>query len=62
MISCTKAARTDKRSIAHDAYTRLLGRLEPEPEALWAEVERLVDLTSGCPVVDDSTLDKPAWL
>ena len=59
VISCTEVARTDTRPVAHDAYTRLLGRLEPSSELLWAEVESLVDLESGCLVLDDSTLDKP---
>jgi hypothetical protein len=59
VISCTEAARTDKRPVAHDAYTRLLERLEPDPELLWLEVESLVDLKRGQLVLDDSTLDKP---
>ncbi len=59
LISCTEAARSDRRPVAHDAYTRLLGRLEPDPETLWAEVESLVSLEGGCLIVDDSTLDKP---
>ena len=59
VISCTQAALTDSRPVAHDAYTRLLGRLQPDPEALWVEVESLVKLKSGCLVLDDSTLDKP---
>lgn len=44
---------------AHDAFTRLLHRLEPEPAELWAEVAPLVDRTAGVLVVDDTTLDKP---
>jgi putative transposase len=43
----------------HDAFTRLLRRLEPEPEALWREVAPHVDRSGGVLVVDDSTLDKP---
>lgn len=27
---------------AHDAFSRLLYRLEPDPEALWAEARPLV--------------------
>lgn len=59
VASCTEAARSTTRPIAHDAYTRLLGRLEPNPEELWLEVENLVKLDSGYLVADDSTLDKP---
>lgn len=44
---------------AHDAYTRLLYRLEPDTEALWDEVEPDVRRTSGVLVLDDSVLDKP---
>jgi putative transposase len=44
---------------AHDAFTRLLHRLEPDPEALWREVAPLVRRADGVLVVDDSTLDKP---
>jgi hypothetical protein len=44
---------------AHDAFTRLLHRLEPDPEALWREVEPLVARDGGVLVVDDTVLDKP---
>lgn len=44
---------------AHDAFTRLLTRLEPDPGALWAEAEPQVRRDDGVLVVDDSTLDKP---
>jgi putative transposase len=44
---------------AHDAFTRLLHRLEPDPAALWAEVAPLVNRAAGVLVLDDSTLDKP---
>ena len=44
---------------AHDAFTRLLHRLEPDPEALWGESRHHVHLGGGVLVVDDSTLDKP---
>jgi hypothetical protein len=44
---------------AHDAFTRLLHRLEPDPTTLWGEVRPLVDRSSGVLVIDDSTLDKP---
>jgi DDE superfamily endonuclease len=44
---------------AHDAFTRLLQRLEPNPEALWLEASSQVDKQGGVLVLDDSTLDKP---
>lgn len=59
--SCCEAARSGppaRDPPAHDAYTRLLTRLEPDPEALYREAEPLVDKADGVLVVDDSTLDK----
>jgi hypothetical protein len=44
---------------AHDAFTRLLNRLEPDPEELWIEAEPVVAKAHGVLVIDDSTLDKP---
>jgi putative transposase len=44
---------------AHDAFTRLLDRLEPEPATLWQESQPQVRRTEGVLVIDDSTLDKP---
>ena len=44
---------------AHDAFTRLLHRLEPDAATLWAEARTQVRLAGGVLVVDDSTLDKP---
>jgi putative transposase len=61
-VSCVEAARVQLRrpaAPAHDAFTRLLHRLEPDPAALWDEVEPLVERTTGILVGDDSTLDKP---
>jgi putative transposase len=61
-VSCVATARVQPRrpgAPAHDAFTRLLHRLEPDPAALWEEVESLVDRTRGILVGDDSTLDKP---
>lgn len=59
--TATEAARTQPggSDAAHDAYTRLLHRLEPDAAALWAEVEPDVRRASGVLVVDDSVLDKP---
>jgi len=59
--SCREAARSgpDRPApAAHDAYTRLLHRLEPDPETPWAEVEPLLRKDDGVLVLDDSTLDK----
>jgi putative transposase len=61
-VSCTEAARVQPLSPfapAHDAFTRLLNRLEPDPEELWAEAGPLVEKARGVLVIDDSTLDKP---
>jgi len=44
---------------AHDAFTRLLHRLEPDPEALWQEARPQVGLAAGALVLDDTVLDKP---
>src|SRR5262245_42556869 len=61
-VSGTEAARVQPRRVhapAHDAFTRLLHRLEPDPATLWHEVAPLVDRGRGVLVVDDTTLDKP---
>jgi putative transposase len=60
--SCTEAARVSPKleaPPAHDAFTRLLHRLEPDPETLWREIAPHVDRSGGVLVIDDSTLDKP---
>jgi putative transposase len=43
---------------AHDAFTRLLHRLEPDPTDLWNEAQPSVR-PGGALVLDDSVLDKP---
>ena len=43
---------------AHDSFTRMLNRLEPDAEALWLEVRPLLP-TQGVLVFDDTVLDKP---
>ena len=61
-VSATEAARVhpeQEQAPAHDAFTRLLQRLEPEPETLWHEAQTQVCLDQGILVLDDSTLDKP---
>jgi putative transposase len=60
--SATEAARVQPDrpdAPAHDAFTRLLHRLEPDPAALWEEVRPFVRRGGGVLVVDDSVLDKP---
>lgn len=44
---------------AHDAFTRPLTRLEPDPGTLWSEARTSIRRTDGVLVVDDSTPDKP---
>ncbi len=61
-VSCAEAARVQPRrpdAPAHEAFTRLLHRLPPDPAALWHEVSPLVDRVRGVLIADDSTLDKP---
>src|SRR5450631_3732502 len=58
---CTEAAAVQPESpdaAAHDAFTRLLHRLEPNPVTLWNEARPLVHRKGGLLVLDDSTLDK----
>jgi hypothetical protein len=62
VCSATEAARVQPErpdAPAHDAFTRLLHRLEPDPDALWDEVRPLIRTTGGVLVLDDSVLDKP---
>lgn len=61
-VSCAEAGRVQPQgpfAPAHDAFTRLLHRLEPDPEALWHEAEPRLEKAKGALVLDDSTLDKP---
>jgi putative transposase len=60
--SCLEAGRVQPasdRAAAHDAFTRLLQRLEPDAGALWQESEPQVEKAKGVLVLDDTTLDKP---
>ena len=63
VATCTEAARVQPEhkpnAPAHDAFTRLLHRLEPDPETLWIEARPFVPLEGGVLVLDDSVLDKP---
>src|SRR5215207_6672089 len=61
-VTATEAERVQPESTnapAHDAFTRLLQRLEPDPETLWAEARSQVRLAEGALVLDDTVLDKP---
>jgi len=61
VVSCTEAARVqplDPQAPAHDSFTRLLNRDEPDTGPLWDEVGPLTR-PGGLLVLDDSVLDKP---
>lgn len=61
-VTATEAERVQPESInapAHDAFTRLLQRLEPDSETLWQESRTQIEKASGILVLDDSTLEKP---
>src|SRR3954454_14216653 len=58
---CTEAAAVQPESPdapAHDAFTRLLHRLEPDPATPWEGPRPLVRKQGGLLVLDDPTLDK----
>jgi putative transposase len=62
VFSATEAAKVSTgktRPPAHDSYSRLLTRLEPDSQALWTETQPLIRPEDGVLVLDDSTLDKP---
>ena len=62
IVTATEAERVQppsENAPAHDAFTRLLTRLEPDTEVLWTESRSQVDLNQGILILDDSTLDKP---
>jgi hypothetical protein len=62
VCSATEAARVQpprRNAPAHDSFTRLLQRLEPDPAQLWQEARPLLRPEAGVLVVDDSVLDKP---
>jgi len=61
-FSAVEAARVQpgrRGAPAHDAISRLLTRLEPDPDTLWDEARGQVRRDDGVLVIDDSTLDKP---
>jgi len=60
--SCLEAERVQpdrSDAAAHDAFSRLLQRLEPDANGLWQESEPQVTKHKGVLVLDDTTLDKP---
>lgn len=62
VVTATEAERVQPESEnapAHDAFTRLLTRLEPDSERLWTEARSQVALNQGILILDDSTLEKP---
>src|SRR3954451_15504165 len=51
LFSCTEAPRVQPEPIdppAHDAFTRLLHRLEPDPETLWREARPWCTAKAAC--------------
>jgi hypothetical protein len=61
-LTATEASRVQpvsRHAPAHDAFTHLLKRLEPDAETLWQEAETQINKDAGILVIDDSTLDKP---
>lgn len=61
-VTATEAERVQTESLnapSHNAFTRLLTRLEPDADSLWKEAQIQIDLQSGILVLDDSTLEKP---
>ena len=49
-VTATFASSCQPRSTnapSHDAFTRLLSRLEPDPEVLWTEAQTQIDLNRG---------------
>ena len=60
-FTCTEAARcqSEEKAPAHDGFTRLLQRQQPDTEALWQEAKELVNREAGLLMFDDTTLDKP---
>lgn len=62
VYSCLEAGRVQPDSAdtpAHDALTRLLHRLDPDPTRLWDEAQHHITVDAGLLIVDDTTLDKP---
>jgi putative transposase len=63
LVTCLEAAQVQPSAHvppAHDTFTRLLLRLEPDPETLGREAKPLVENGHGVLVLGDSTPDKPS--
>lgn len=58
-VEAARVSAVETSPPAHDAFTRLLHRLEPDAERLWQEAASQVVRDRGILVVDDTTLDKP---
>ena len=58
-VEAARVSAVETSPPAHDAFTRLLHRLEPDAERLWQEAASQVARDRGILVVDDTTLDKP---
>ncbi|PPT10049.1 hypothetical protein CKA32_000498 [Geitlerinema sp. FC II] len=59
--SCSEAERvhpTSENAPSHDAITRMLHRLEPNPDSLWQEAQAFVQRNRGILALDDTMLDK----
>jgi putative transposase len=62
VFTCTEAARchsSGENNPSHDAFKRLLQRRPPDTDALWNEVNSIVQLEGGFLIADDTLLDKP---
>jgi Transposase DDE domain len=62
VFTCTEAARCQplgENGPSHDAFTRLLQRQPPDTDALWNEVNSIVQPEKGFLIADDTLLDKP---
>lgn len=62
VFTCTEAAKcqlSGETSPSHDAFTRLLQRQPPDTDALWNEVNSIVQPENGFLIADDTLLDKP---
>jgi hypothetical protein len=62
VFTCTEAAKCQplrENNPSHDAFTRLLQRQPPDTDALWNEVNSIVQPENGFLIADDTLLDKP---
>lgn len=62
VFTCTEAAKcqpSGETSPSHDAFTRLLQRQPPDTDALWTEVNSIVEPEKCFLIADDTLLDKP---